>query len=138
VSWIALKKPTKGGKIFIRPFFVKIIGFIFNWFDIIFAFSLIISCGSLSCRWIQVPDLGGLQVRQIGVDFGNSDNTNIVNPNETGFRYVHVNFINDDAMCLNLYDMLMKIFGIVLLASCFVLKLLYYRLRQITISPLIS
>ena len=136
MSWIALKKPTKGGKIFIRPLFVKIIGFIFNWFDIIFAFSIMISCGTFSCRWIKERTINK-ESQSLVVTFNlEGSPTDLFSKVETGFDLKHVTFLHDGIRCLSTDDILLKFYGSILIISCVLLKICYYKIKNVKNNPL--
>ena len=58
ISSLACNKNIQGSNIFLRPFVIKLIRIFFNYYDIIFPVCLIIACGTASCRWVEVEQIG--------------------------------------------------------------------------------
>ena len=59
IGVLALKKPTRRGKVFMRTSFQTLMTITYKFFIVIFPISMIIGAGTLSCRWIDVATSSG-------------------------------------------------------------------------------
>lgn len=137
VAWVALQKPTRRGKLFLKPLFKSMMQFTFKYYDLIFPICLILSTGSLSCRWVEVE-----------ASYGANDSVLSRTIFESSFIAaqvfeirdetvpIHVNFLHDDVLCLSNNDIMMKIFGALLLVSSLFLRIVFSKLRRFSRNPL--
>jgi hypothetical protein len=132
---LALVKPTRKGKLFFRATFKLLIKLVYSYYDLIFAVTLILSCGAMSCRWIEVIATKG------GVDnaLAGSFDFDVVDSFGAGIKVKyepkHVNFLHDNMLCLNIYDIQLKFLGIVLIFSSLVLRYYFSKLRRFSKNP---
>ena len=131
LSRIAFQEKRSNDKLRLRKITRVISRFCFNQYDVIFAFSIILSCGTLSCRWIQgkeeIDRLSNVNYSIFSGEYAYASAVNLI-PVST---LKHVSFINDNMYCLDTRDLFIKISGFVLLISSVILKFAYIKIQKV-------
>lgn len=136
LSRIAFQEKRSNDKLRLRKITRVISRFCFNQYDVIFAFSIILSCGTLSCRWIQgKEEIDRLSNITYSIFASEYDTVANLIPVST---LKHVSFMNDSITCLDTRDLFIKISGVILFISSIILKFVYIKIQKVQNSPLLT
>jgi hypothetical protein len=132
---VALAKRVRRGQLSLRPTFRRVMEFIYSYYDLIFAFCIILGCGSLSCRWIEVANTSN-NASSLTRGFTSDFFSAFEYETAEGTVPLHVNFLHDEIVCLSSRDIILKIFGFIMLISSLILRVVFSKLRRFSRNPL--
>lgn len=137
VSLVALQKPTKRGRVFLRPIFKVLMQLTFQYYDLIFPICLILSSGTISCRWIEIDASTGANKSVLSRTIFASTfiAAQVFNVKDETLP-VHVNFLHDEVRCLSNNDLILKFLGVFLFISSLCLRVVFSKLRRFSRNPL--